>query len=70
MALLYMANYVSRFPEMKEGDETEEKFRQNYVMQLLKTELFHMLVKVLFSLWFLGMMARKLIDTKLNIWLL
>jgi DNA-directed RNA polymerase II subunit RPB2 len=68
MALLYMANYVSRFPEMKEGDETEEKFRQNYVMQLLKTELFpHVGESFIKKAWFLGMMARKLIDTKLNI---
>ena len=68
MALMYMADYVSRFPELKEGDETEQKFRQNYVMQLLKTELFpHVGESFIKKAWFLGMMVRKLIDTKLNI---
>lgn len=68
MALLYMANYVSRLPEMKEGDVNEEKFRQNYVTQLLKTELFpHVGEDFMKKAWFLGMMAKKLIDTALGI---
>jgi DNA-directed RNA polymerase beta subunit len=68
MALLYMANYVSRLPEMKDGNETEEKFRQNYVTQLLKTELFpHVGEDFLKKAWFLGMMAKKLIDTALGV---
>jgi len=68
MALLYMANYVSRLPEMKEGNETEEKFRQNYVTQLLKTELFpHVGEDFMKKAWFLGMMAKKLVDTSLGI---
>jgi DNA-directed RNA polymerase beta subunit len=68
MALLYMANYVSRLPEMKEGDANEEKFRQNYVTQLLKTELFpHVGEDFMKKAWFLGMMAKKLIDTALGI---
>jgi DNA-directed RNA polymerase beta subunit/intein/homing endonuclease len=68
MALLYMANYVSRLPEMKEGDETEEKFRQNYVTQLLKTELFpHVGEDFMKKAWFLGMMAKRLVDTSLGV---
>jgi DNA-directed RNA polymerase II subunit RPB2 len=68
MALLYMANYVSRLPELKEGNETEEKFRQNYVARLLKTELFpHVGEDFLRKSWFLGMMAKKLVDTHLGI---
>lgn len=68
MALLYMANYVSRLPEMKEGDVSEEKFRQNYVTQLLKTELFpHVGEDFMKKAWFLGMMAKKLVDTTLGI---
>ena len=68
MALLYMANYVSRLPEMKEGDETEEKFRQNYVTQLLKTELFpHVGEDFMKKAWFLGMMAKRLVDTALGV---
>ena len=67
MALLYMANYVSRLPEMKEGDIGEEKFRQNYVMTLLKTELFpHVGEDFIKKSWFLGMMAKKLVDTALG----
>ena len=68
MALLYMANYVSRLPEMTEGDITEEKFRKNYVMQILKTELFpHVGEDFTKKAWFLGMMAKKLVDTALGI---
>jgi DNA-directed RNA polymerase beta subunit len=68
MALMYMSNYVSRLPEMKDGNETEEKFRQNYVAQLLKTELFpHVGEDFLKKTWFLGMMAKKLVDTALGV---
>ena len=68
MALLYMANYVSKLPEMKEGNETEEKFRQNYAAQLLKTELFpHVGEDFLKKTWFLGIMAKKLVDTFLGV---
>ena len=67
-ALLYMANHVSKLPEMRDGDETEEKFRQNYVAQLLKTELFpHIGEDFIKKSFFLGIMAKKLIDTSLGI---
>ena len=68
MALLYMANYVSRLPEMTEGDITEEKFRKNYVTQILKTELFpHVGEDFMKKAWFLGMMAKRLVDTALGV---
>lgn len=68
MALLYMANYVSKMPEMKETSETEERFRMRNVSDLLKTELFpHVGESHLKKAWFLGMMAKKLIDTALGI---
>jgi DNA-directed RNA polymerase II subunit RPB2 len=68
MALLFMANYVSKMPEMKETNETNERFRMRHVATLLETELFpHVGKDPLKKAWFLGMMAKKLIDTALGI---
>lgn len=67
MALLYMANHVSKMPEMKDTNESEERFRMNHVAELLKTELFpHVGESLLKKAWFLGMMAKKLIETTLG----
>lgn len=67
-ALLFMANYVSKMPEMKDTNETEERFRMRHVATLLETELFpHVGKNPLKKAWFLGMMAKKLIDTALGV---
>ena len=63
-----MSNYLSRLPEMKESSESEDKHRQNYVAQLLKTELFpHIGEDFLKKALFLGFMARKIIDTAMGV---
>jgi DNA-directed RNA polymerase II subunit RPB2 len=68
MALLYMSNYLSRLPEMKESSESEDKHRQNYVAQLLKTELFpHIGEDFLKKALFLGFMAKKIINTAMGV---
>lgn len=68
MALLYMSNYIAKFPEIKDEDEKEEKGRMNFVLNTLENELFpHVGNNLNNKAWFLGLMARKIIDTNLGI---
>lgn len=67
-ALLYMSERVTKLPELKETNEKEEQFRMRYTASLLETELFpHVGRNPFKKAWFLGMMAKKLIDTSLGI---
>lgn len=68
MALLFMANYVSKTPEMKENIEADAKYRMKIVSDLLTTELFpHVGENPIKKAWFLGIMTRRLIETALGI---
>lgn len=66
VALLFMSNYVSKLPVKQESEETDEEFRQRYVLDLLKKELFpHEGDNLLKKAWFLGLMTRSLIEVGL-----
>ena len=69
VALLKMATSITRLPEMKEEiDGSESNYRKNYVLNLLKTELFpHVGEDYMEKACFLGMMAKKLVETSLGI---
>lgn len=68
IALNDMAKYITKFPELKEMNEDEEIFRQNYVLKLLQDELFpHIGKNLLQKAWFLGFMVKKLLYTSLGI---
>lgn len=69
VALLKMASSIARLPEMKEEIESSElDYRKNYVLNLLKTELFpHIGSDFIEKACFLGMMAKKLIQTALGV---
>lgn len=67
MALLYLSEHVSRLSE-NEGDVDDETHRKNNVIKLLRTELFpHIGNDFMKKSFFLGMMAKKLLETTLGI---
>jgi DNA-directed RNA polymerase beta subunit len=68
MALLYMSNYLLRFPEIGNEITQEEKGKQNYVLNILKNELLpHVGTMFIKKAWYLGYMVRKQLFVKKGI---